>query len=213
MNQQQIPQPTSIQEPILDNSARISVIRPNDIIRFLRSIQKYSVKRDKFPWSNEEDSMLVAAGVQFGAKGWDEIAKFVPTRSETECRIRWGEKADPGNIRRDPFEPVEDIIIIESQKEVGNRWTCIAKKLPGRDPGAIKHRWYSKLRYLVGEQYQIPVVAPPKKNRPRGNSKKGNKAAADPSTQEVSGQSLQDALNPNIQVSDQNLQELANLFT
>ena len=126
-------------------------IQPLDLINFLKEIQQSPKDSDlisRDTWSPEEDEMLVAAVNQLGPKKWIEIAKFVPTRTAKQCRERWNQKSFPG-IRQDPFEPWEDQVIIASQKEIGNRWALISRRLQGRSPTSIKNRWHSLLRNRV----------------------------------------------------------------
>ena len=96
-------------------------------------------------WTQAEDEQLINAVSQLGPKKWIDIAKFVPTRTSKQCRERWHHRLDPA-IKHDPFEPWEDQIIIEKQREIGNKWSVIAHELPGRSPSSIKNRWYSGLR-------------------------------------------------------------------
>ena len=42
----------------------------------------------------------------------------------------------------------EDQLILESQAQVGNRWSHIASKLPGRTEDGVKIRWKSLHRNL-----------------------------------------------------------------
>jgi len=96
-------------------------------------------------WTQIEDEQLINAVNQLGPRKWIDIAKFVPTRTSKQCRERWHHRLDP-SIKHDPFEPWEDQIIIEKQREIGNKWAVIAQQLPGRSPSSIKNRWYSGLR-------------------------------------------------------------------
>lgn len=96
-------------------------------------------------WTAEEDAQLKAAITSIGPKKWHDIAKFVPTRTSKQCRERWLNCLDP-NIKKGAFEPWEDQLIIEKQREIGNHWSNIARLLPGRSPGAVKNRWYSGLK-------------------------------------------------------------------
>ncbi|EAX90942.1 Myb-like DNA-binding domain containing protein [Trichomonas vaginalis G3] len=96
-------------------------------------------------WSQQEDELLTRAVMQLGPKKWQDISRFVPTRTSKQCRERWFNCLNPNN-KHGAFEPWEDQIIIEKQKEIGNRWSSIAHLLPGRSPGAVKNRWYSGLK-------------------------------------------------------------------
>jgi hypothetical protein len=96
-------------------------------------------------WTQQEDEQLISAVQQFGPKKWIDIAKFVPTRTSKQCRERWHHRLDPA-LKHEPFEPWEDQLIIEKQREIGNRWAVIAHQLPGRSASAIKNRWYSGLK-------------------------------------------------------------------
>lgn len=96
-------------------------------------------------WSQQEDELLTRAVMQLGPKKWQDISRFVPTRTSKQCRERWFNCLNPNN-KHGAFEPWEDQIIIEKQKEIGNRWASIAHLLPGRSSGAVKNRWYSGLK-------------------------------------------------------------------
>jgi hypothetical protein len=96
-------------------------------------------------WSQQEDDLLASAVDRLGPSKWIDIAKFVVTRTSKQCRERWFNRLAP-EIRHDPFEPWEDRIVIDSQRELGNRWAVIAQRIPGRSPCSVKNRWYSGLR-------------------------------------------------------------------
>ena len=114
-------------------------------------------------WTQVEDDLLMGAVQQFGPKKWTEVAKMVPTRTSKQCRERWFNRLSP-ELKHDPFEPWEDEIILQRQKEIGNRWSLIARQLPGRSPNAIKNRWYSGLKgqheplaQIIGGELMLPM--------------------------------------------------------
>lgn len=109
-------------------------------------------------WTQQEDEQLITAVQRLGAKKWTDIAKFVPTRTAKQCRERWHQRLDPG-IRHEPFEPWEDQIIIEKQRELGNHWSLIAQHIKGRCPNSIKNRWYSGLRSQHPTQAQMGATS------------------------------------------------------
>ena len=56
------------------------------------------------------------------------------------------EKQKEENYKKTKFEQWEDLLIVRERSMIGNHWSKIAKKLPGRSPSSIKNRWYSVLR-------------------------------------------------------------------
>ncbi|KAH0790055.1 Myb-like DNA-binding domain containing protein [Histomonas meleagridis] len=145
-------QPQTLNDPMFGQND-IST-HAQDLVNFFLKIQqnpKDNTPISRGAWTQQEDEKLVSAVSQLGPKKWTDIAKFVPTRTSKQCRERWENRLKPG-IRRDLFEPWEDQVIIQSQKEIGNRWSLIAKKLPGRSSSAVKNRWYSGLRNQISNQ-------------------------------------------------------------
>jgi hypothetical protein len=55
----------------------------------------------------------------------------------------------PG-LNKAPFQEWEDELIIKEREKLGNHWTSIANKLPGRTSCAVKSRWYSVLKNRQG---------------------------------------------------------------
>jgi hypothetical protein len=107
------------------------------------------------------------AVAQLGSKRWTDIATLVPNRTSKQCRERWCNRLAP-QVKHEPFGPWEDAIIIEKQKEMGNRWAAIARQLPGRSANAVKNRWYSGLK-AVHQPYlavfgQGPLYGEPMQN-------------------------------------------------
>ena len=101
-------------------------------------------RRIKGVWKQEEDEKLKKAVQSMSPVVWDVVAEHVPGRTPLQCRERWRYRLSP-DIKKTRFEHWEDSIIIKEQKRLGNKWTLIANKLPGRTSCAVKNRWYSVL--------------------------------------------------------------------
>ncbi|KAL4569063.1 hypothetical protein LXL04_024690 [Taraxacum kok-saghyz] len=111
------------------------------------TFDKITVK--KGAWSEEEDNKLRAYIQRYGHWNWGLLPKFAGlSRSGKSCRLRWMNYLRP-DIKHGNFTKEDDDMIVTLHKHLGNKWTAIAAKLPGRSDNEIKNRWNSHLKKRV----------------------------------------------------------------
>ncbi|KAJ8761684.1 hypothetical protein K2173_004460 [Erythroxylum novogranatense] len=111
----------------------------------------------KGTWSPEEDSMLIAYIRKYGIWNWTEMPKAAGlSRTGKSCRLRWVNYLKPG-IRRGNFTREEVETIIQMHQTLGNRWSTIASKLPGRTDNEIKNFWHTHLSKRLKNTTVVPM--------------------------------------------------------
>ncbi|XP_071719846.1 transcription factor MYB48-like [Rutidosis leptorrhynchoides] len=105
----------------------------------------------KGPWTEHEDVQLVFYVNMFGDRRWDFIAKVSGLkRTGKSCRLRWVNYLHPG-LKRGRMTPQEEKLVLEYHSKWGNRWSRIARKLPGRTDNEIKNYWRTHMRKKAQE--------------------------------------------------------------
>ncbi|XP_042032709.1 transcription factor MYB17-like isoform X1 [Salvia splendens] len=100
----------------------------------------------KGAWSPEEDKILVEFISQNGHGTWRNLPQLAGLlRCGKSCRLRWTNYLRP-DIKRGPFSPEEETMIIQLHGALGNKWAAIASHLAGRTDNDVKNFWNSHLR-------------------------------------------------------------------
>ncbi|TVU46329.1 hypothetical protein EJB05_05855 [Eragrostis curvula] len=100
----------------------------------------------KGPWTLEEDLLLVNYIHAHGEGAWDILACAAGLkRTGKSCRLRWLNYLSP-NVRRGSITSEEHDLIVQLQAAWGNRWSKIARHLPGRTDNEIKNYWRTRIQ-------------------------------------------------------------------
>ncbi|KAG8050900.1 hypothetical protein GUJ93_ZPchr0009g1671 [Zizania palustris] len=101
---------------------------------------------NKGAWTKEEDQRLIAYIKQHGEGCWRSLPKAAGLlRCGKSCRLRWINYLRP-DLKRGNFTEEEDEIIIKLHELLGNKWSLIAGKLPGRTDNEIKNYWNTHIK-------------------------------------------------------------------
>ncbi|KAG5231487.1 myb-related protein [Salix suchowensis] len=97
------------------------------------------------PWTPREDTLLTKYIQAHGEGHWRSLPKKAGLlRCGKSCRLRWMNYLRP-DIKRGNITPDEDDLIIRMHSLLGNRWSLIAGRLPGRTDNEIKNYWNTHL--------------------------------------------------------------------
>ncbi|XP_020209552.1 transcription factor MYB113 [Cajanus cajan] len=131
-------------------------------------------------WTEEEDHLLKKCIQQYGEGKWHRVPLLAGlNRCRKSCRLRWLNYLRP-NIKRGNFAEEEVEMIIKLHKLLGNRWSLIAGRLPGRTANDVKNYWNchlsKKLNVLEAEDTQLArdaqVIRPQPRNIGSGSGKR-----------------------------------------
>ncbi|GLJ48263.1 hypothetical protein SUGI_1018910 [Cryptomeria japonica] len=104
-----------------------------------------TLRQKKGPWAPEEDLLLINYIQAHGEGRWRTLPhKAGLQRCAKGCRLRWMNYLRP-NVKRGNISLDEEDLIIRLHKLLGNRWSLIAGRIPGRTDNEIKNYWNSHL--------------------------------------------------------------------
>ncbi|KAM7513040.1 hypothetical protein LguiB_011915 [Lonicera macranthoides] len=103
-------------------------------------------------WTAREDSILTNYVNLHGEGKWRDLPqKAGLNRCGKSCRLRWLNYLRP-DIKRGNISAEEEELIIRLHGLLGNRWSLIAGRLPGRTDNEIKNYWNTSL----SKRTQVP---------------------------------------------------------
>ncbi|CAN1159751.1 Transcription factor MYB123 [Linum perenne] len=108
-------------------------------------------------WTADEDQLLTLYIQSHGVGKWRNLPKKAGlNRCGKSCRLRWLNYLRP-DIKRGNISPDEEDLIIRLHKLLGNRWSLIAGRLPGRTDNEIKNYWNTNLCKRVFPENRFPT--------------------------------------------------------
>ncbi|CAN8238429.1 unnamed protein product [Cochlearia groenlandica] len=99
----------------------------------------------KGTWTIEEDSLLRKCIDKYGEGKWHQVPlRAGLNRCRKSCRLRWLNYLKP-TIKRGKLSSDEVDLVLRMHKLLGNRWSLIAGRLPGRTANDVKNYWNTHL--------------------------------------------------------------------
>ncbi|PWA35729.1 MYB6 [Artemisia annua] len=110
------------------------------------------LKLRKGAWTAEEDMLLKKCIERYGEGKWHLVPlKAGLNRCRKSCRLRWLNYLRP-NIKRGDFGEDELDLMLRLHKLLGNRWSLIAGRIPGRTANDVKNYWNTHIRSRSNKQ-------------------------------------------------------------
>ncbi|CAM8964628.1 unnamed protein product [Rhodiola kirilowii] len=121
------------------------------------SANQEDINMRKGPWEEDEDELLKAIVLKMGEGRWDSLAKASGLlRSGKSCRLRWLNYLRP-NLKHDKLSEEEETVVIQLQQQWGNKWSKIAKTLPGRTDNELKNYWRTRVRQQQSQTRKLEM--------------------------------------------------------
>ncbi|RDX77036.1 Protein ODORANT1, partial [Mucuna pruriens] len=115
----------------------------------------------KGPWTAEEDKKLINFILTNGQCCWRAVPKLAGLRRcGKSCRLRWTNYLRP-DLKRGLLTQAEEQLVIDLHARLGNRWSKIAARLPGRTDNEIKNHWNTHIKKKLLKMGIDPVTHEP----------------------------------------------------
>ncbi|KAM2281470.1 hypothetical protein ACFX1S_042065 [Malus domestica] len=115
----------------------------------------------KGPWTAEEDKKLVNFLLTHGQCCWRAVPKLAGLRRcGKSCRLRWTNYLRP-DLKRGLLNDAEEQLVIDLHARLGNRWSKIAARLPGRTDNEIKNHWNTHIKKKLIKMGIDPITHEP----------------------------------------------------
>ncbi|PQM37813.1 myb-related protein Zm38-like [Prunus yedoensis var. nudiflora] len=137
-------------------------------------------------WTALEDKILTSYIKAHGEGKWRSLPKRAGLkRCGKSCRLRWLNYLRP-DIKRGNISGDEEELIVRLHNLLGNRWSLIAGRLPGRTDNEIKNYWNTTLGRKLKESqlppdHQKKLLHPQPNPEPKGEKSTNASSATNPS--------------------------------
>nr|URY18924.1 MYB protein [Zanthoxylum bungeanum] len=123
----------------------------------------------KGPWTSEEDKKLINFILTNGQCCWRAVPKLAGLRRcGKSCRLRWTNYLRP-DLKRGLLTEAEEQLVIDLHARLGNRWSKIAARLPGRTDNEIKNHWNTHIKKKLLKMGIDPVTHEPLHKEPKAD--------------------------------------------
>ncbi|KAH9607158.1 hypothetical protein KSS87_005083 [Heliosperma pusillum] len=128
----------------------------------------------KGPWTADEDKKLINFILTNGQCCWRAVPKLAGLRRcGKSCRLRWTNYLRP-DLKRGLLSEDEEQLVIDLHARLGNRWSKIAARLPGRTDNEIKNHWNTHIKKKLIKMGINPVTHEPLNNNQTSNNDNNN---------------------------------------
>nr|QCH41128.1 MYB transcription factor 16 [Dimocarpus longan] len=145
----------------------------------------------KGPWTAEEDKKLINFILTNGQCCWRAVPKLAGLRRcGKSCRLRWTNYLRP-DLKRGLLTEAEEQLVIDLHARLGNRWSKIAARLPGRTDNEIKNHWNTHIKKKLLKMGIDPVTHGPFQTEAKATTEESSSQADNLPTESGNHQMLE----------------------